>query len=71
VLEYETRAHPLRLNVISTHSLGHQSSGFGLATSLSGKLKTYGWFCICNYKPIKLNPQPLQRKKNKEDPLPT
>ncbi|KAG5600073.1 hypothetical protein H5410_031443, partial [Solanum commersonii] len=40
---YGTRAHPLGLNLMSTHSLGHQSSGFGFATSLSGKLKTHGW----------------------------
>ncbi|KAG5571810.1 hypothetical protein H5410_061576 [Solanum commersonii] len=26
---------------MSTHSLGHQSSGLGFATSLSGKLKTH------------------------------
>ncbi|KAG5591152.1 hypothetical protein H5410_041666 [Solanum commersonii] len=42
-------------NLMSTHSLGHRSSGLGFATSLSGKPKTHGWFCICNYKPIKLN----------------
>ncbi|KAG5615914.1 hypothetical protein H5410_015738 [Solanum commersonii] len=35
--------HPLRLNLMSTHSLGHQSSGFGFATSLSGKPKTHRW----------------------------
>ncbi|KAG5629704.1 hypothetical protein H5410_001421 [Solanum commersonii] len=28
---------------MSTHSLGHQSSDFGFATSLSGKPKTHGW----------------------------
>ncbi|KAG5572021.1 hypothetical protein H5410_061787 [Solanum commersonii] len=27
---------------MSTHSLGHQSSGLGFATSFSGKLKTHG-----------------------------
>ncbi|KAG5571880.1 hypothetical protein H5410_061646, partial [Solanum commersonii] len=37
-----TRAHPLGLNLISTHSLGHQSSGLGFATSLSRKMKTHG-----------------------------
>ncbi|KAG5629213.1 hypothetical protein H5410_000930 [Solanum commersonii] len=40
---YGTRAHPLGLNFMSTHSLGHQSSGFGFATSLLGKPKTYVW----------------------------
>ncbi|KAG5595817.1 hypothetical protein H5410_037049 [Solanum commersonii] len=40
---------------MSTHSLGHHSSDLGCATSLSGKSKTHGWFCICNYKPITLN----------------
>uniref|UniRef100_M1DSP9 Uncharacterized protein n=1 Tax=Solanum tuberosum TaxID=4113 RepID=M1DSP9_SOLTU len=44
---------------MSTHSLGHQSSGFGFATSLSGKPKTHGWLCICNYKPFKIKPQQL------------
>ncbi|KAG5610284.1 hypothetical protein H5410_021565 [Solanum commersonii] len=29
---------------MSTHSLGHQSSGLSFATSLSGKPKTHGWF---------------------------
>ncbi|KAG5630659.1 hypothetical protein H5410_002376 [Solanum commersonii] len=29
---YGTRAHPLGLNLMSTHSLGHQYSGFGFAT---------------------------------------
>ncbi|KAG5571190.1 hypothetical protein H5410_060956 [Solanum commersonii] len=29
---------------MSTHSLGHQSSSLGFATSLSGKPKTHGWF---------------------------
>ncbi|KAG5590130.1 hypothetical protein H5410_040644 [Solanum commersonii] len=28
---------------MSTHSLGHQSSGLGFATSLSGKPKTHGY----------------------------
>ncbi|KAG5576893.1 hypothetical protein H5410_057027, partial [Solanum commersonii] len=40
---------------MSTQSLGHQSSDFGFTTSLSGKPKTHGWLCICNYKPFKLN----------------
>ncbi|KAG5576269.1 hypothetical protein H5410_056403 [Solanum commersonii] len=40
---YGTRAHTLRLNLMSTHSLGHQPSGFGFATSLSSKPKTHGW----------------------------
>ncbi|KAG5577012.1 hypothetical protein H5410_057146, partial [Solanum commersonii] len=39
---YGTRAHPLRLNLISTHSLGHHSSGLGFVTSFSGKPKTHG-----------------------------
>ncbi|KAG5631081.1 hypothetical protein H5410_002798, partial [Solanum commersonii] len=39
---YGTRAHPLRLNLTSTYSLGHQSSGLGFATSLSGNPKTHG-----------------------------
>ncbi|KAG5595185.1 hypothetical protein H5410_036417 [Solanum commersonii] len=38
---YGTRAHPLGQNLMSTHSLGHQSSGLGFATSLSGKPKTH------------------------------
>ncbi|KAG5580630.1 hypothetical protein H5410_051257 [Solanum commersonii] len=29
---------------MSTHSLGHQSSGLGFTTSLSSKPKTHGWF---------------------------
>ncbi|KAG5585589.1 hypothetical protein H5410_046023 [Solanum commersonii] len=40
---YGTRAHPLGQNLMSTHSLGHQFSGFGFATSLSSKPKTHGW----------------------------
>ncbi|KAG5599367.1 hypothetical protein H5410_030737 [Solanum commersonii] len=32
-------SHPLGLNLMSTHSLGHQSSGFGFATSLSASQK--------------------------------
>ncbi|KAG5590249.1 hypothetical protein H5410_040763 [Solanum commersonii] len=32
---YGTRVHPLGLNLMSTHFLGHQSSGFGFATSFS------------------------------------
>ncbi|KAG5580960.1 hypothetical protein H5410_051587 [Solanum commersonii] len=49
VLGYRTRAHPLQLNLVSTHSLGHQSSGFGFATFLLGKPKTHGWlfFTYC------------------------
>uniref|UniRef100_M1DUX2 Uncharacterized protein n=1 Tax=Solanum tuberosum TaxID=4113 RepID=M1DUX2_SOLTU len=43
MLGYGTKAHPLGLNLMSTHSLGHQSSGFGFTTSLSGKPKTHGW----------------------------
>ncbi|KAG5570235.1 hypothetical protein H5410_060001 [Solanum commersonii] len=43
VLGYGTRAHPLGLNLMSTHFLGHQSSGLGFAISLSGKPKTHGW----------------------------
>ncbi|KAG5580852.1 hypothetical protein H5410_051479, partial [Solanum commersonii] len=43
---YWTRAHPLGLNLKSTHSLGHQSSGLGFATSLSRKPKTHGWFFL-------------------------
>ncbi|KAG5585972.1 hypothetical protein H5410_046406 [Solanum commersonii] len=45
VLGYGIRAHPLGLNLMSTHSLGHQSSGFGFATSLSCKPKTHGLCC--------------------------
>ncbi|KAG5605884.1 hypothetical protein H5410_027376 [Solanum commersonii] len=41
---YGTRAHLLRLNLMSTHFLGHHSSGgFSFATSLSGKPKTHRW----------------------------
>ncbi|KAG5599286.1 hypothetical protein H5410_030656 [Solanum commersonii] len=40
VLGYGTRAHPLGLNLMSTYSLGHQSSDFDYATSLLGKPKT-------------------------------
>ncbi|KAG5630286.1 hypothetical protein H5410_002003 [Solanum commersonii] len=40
---YGTRAHPFGLNLMSTHSLGYQSSGLGFVTSLSGKPKTQGW----------------------------
>ncbi|KAG5632434.1 hypothetical protein H5410_004151 [Solanum commersonii] len=29
------------MNLMSTHSLGNQSSGFGFVTSLSGKPKTH------------------------------
>ncbi|KAG5606317.1 hypothetical protein H5410_027809 [Solanum commersonii] len=44
---YGARAHPLGPNLMSTHSLGHQSSGFGFATSLSGKSKTHGrLYCV-------------------------
>ncbi|KAG5571571.1 hypothetical protein H5410_061337 [Solanum commersonii] len=60
---YGTRTHPLGLNLMSTHSLGHQSSGFGFATSLSSKSKTHEWFCICNYKPIRLNHNHKQRRR--------
>ncbi|KAG5571411.1 hypothetical protein H5410_061177 [Solanum commersonii] len=42
MLGYGTRAHPLELNLMSTHSLGYQSSGLGFATSLSSKPKTHG-----------------------------
>ncbi|KAG5630959.1 hypothetical protein H5410_002676 [Solanum commersonii] len=42
VLGYGTMANPLKLNVMSTHSLEHQSSGLGFATSLSGKPKKHG-----------------------------
>ncbi|KAG5599399.1 hypothetical protein H5410_030769, partial [Solanum commersonii] len=52
---YGTGDHPLRLNLISTHSLGHKSSGLRFATSLSGKPKTHEWLCICNYKTFRLN----------------
>ncbi|KAG5610261.1 hypothetical protein H5410_021542 [Solanum commersonii] len=41
LLGYGTRAHPLGLNLLSTHSLGHQSNGFGFVTSLLGKPKTH------------------------------
>ncbi|KAG5615487.1 hypothetical protein H5410_015311 [Solanum commersonii] len=51
---------------MSTHSLGHQSSGFGFTTSLSSKPKTHGWLCICNYKPFRLNHNHYLRKKNKK-----
>ncbi|KAG5600101.1 hypothetical protein H5410_031471 [Solanum commersonii] len=30
------------MNLMSTHSLGHQSGGFGFETSLSGKSKIHG-----------------------------
>ncbi|KAG5571376.1 hypothetical protein H5410_061142 [Solanum commersonii] len=32
------------MNLMSTHSLGHQSIGLGFAISLSGKPKIHGWF---------------------------
>ncbi|KAG5631018.1 hypothetical protein H5410_002735, partial [Solanum commersonii] len=35
VLGYGARAHPLGLNLMFTHSVGHQSSGLGFSTSLS------------------------------------
>ncbi|KAG5599761.1 hypothetical protein H5410_031131 [Solanum commersonii] len=42
VLGYGIRAHPLGLNLMSAHSLGHQSSGFCFTISLSDKPKTDG-----------------------------
>ncbi|KAG5585135.1 hypothetical protein H5410_045569, partial [Solanum commersonii] len=38
---YGTRAHALGVNLRSTHSLAHQSSGLGFVTSLSIKPKTH------------------------------
>ncbi|KAG5576958.1 hypothetical protein H5410_057092 [Solanum commersonii] len=61
VLGYGTRAHPLGQNLMSTHSLGHQSSSFGFVTSFSGKPKIHGWICICNNKPFRLNHNHLRR----------
>ncbi|KAG5629130.1 hypothetical protein H5410_000847, partial [Solanum commersonii] len=43
ICRYGTRAHPLGLNLMSIHSLGHQSSGLCFAISLLGKPKTHEW----------------------------
>ncbi|KAG5606247.1 hypothetical protein H5410_027739 [Solanum commersonii] len=43
------------MNLMSTHSFGHQSSGLGFTTSISGKLKTHGWILKSNgYKKLNL-----------------
>ncbi|KAG5605724.1 hypothetical protein H5410_027216 [Solanum commersonii] len=49
---------------MSTHSLDHQSSGLGFATSLSGKPKIHEWLCICNYEPFRLNHNHKTSKKS-------
>ncbi|KAG5580477.1 hypothetical protein H5410_051104 [Solanum commersonii] len=41
---------------MSTHSLGHQSSGLGFATSILCKPKTHKWLLKSNgYKKLNLN----------------
>lgn len=55
VLGYGSRAHPLGLNLMSSHYLGHQSNSPGFATCISSKPKTHGWIFICKYKSIRLN----------------
>ncbi|KAG5571223.1 hypothetical protein H5410_060989 [Solanum commersonii] len=65
-----TRAHPLRLNLMLTYSLGHQSSSLGFTTSLSSKPKTHGWTCFATKNLLNLTQTTRTRMKKSRDPNP-